>query len=65
MTQLAEFHFLFSVQILFQLFPSVTFVLSGFYEVNQIILVEWTDTYGIHHLRILESSSRKLKWVEF
>ena len=27
--------------------------------------VKWTDTYGIHHWRILRSSSRKLAWVRF
>ena len=26
---------------------------------------EWTDTYGIHHWRILRSSYRKLAWVGF
>ena len=26
---------------------------------------EWTDTFGIHHWKILWSSYRKLAWVEF
>ena len=30
-----------------------------------MIVVEWTDTYGIHHWRILWSSYRKLAWVGF
>ena len=28
-------------------------------------VVEWTDTYGIYHWRILWSSYRKLAWVGF
>ena len=28
-------------------------------------VAEWTDTYGIHHWRILWSSYRKLAWVGF
>ena len=28
-------------------------------------VVEWPDTYGIHHWRVLWSSYRKLAWVVF
>ena len=28
-------------------------------------VAEWTDTYGIHHGRILWNSYRKLAWVGF
>ena len=30
-----------------------------------MIVAEWTDTYGIHHWRILRNSYRKLAWVWF
>ena len=29
------------------------------------LVVEWIDTYSIHHWRIFRSSYRKLAWVEF
>ena len=29
------------------------------------LVVEWIDTYGIHHWRILRSSYRKLTWIGF
>ena len=32
---------------------------------SPLSVVEWTDTYGIHHWRILWSSHRKLTWVGF
>ena len=32
---------------------------------NHMSVVEWADTYGIHHWRILWSSYRKLAWVGF
>ena len=32
---------------------------------NHVSVVEWADTYGIHHWWILWSSYRKLTWVGF
>ena len=32
---------------------------------NHVSVVEWADTYGIHHWWILWSSYRKLAWVGF
>ena len=32
---------------------------------NHISVVEWTETYNVHHWRILWSSHRKLTWVGF
>ena len=32
---------------------------------NHMSVAEWSDTYGIHHWRIIWSSYRKLAWVEY
>ena len=55
---------LLNVQVSFRSLPSsvATFVFS---EISHMSAAEWTDTYGIHHWRILRSSYRKLGWVGF
>ena len=66
--QLLQSHYLFSVIFYFTYClcqsPHV-FQWSKFSWGNHTSVAEWTDTYGIHHWKILWSSYRKLAWVGF
>ena len=66
-TQLLQFYRLFTVRFHFGycFCQSPWLFLSNFSWVNHMSATEWTDTYGIHHLRILWSSYRKLTWAGF
>ena len=65
--QLLQFHRLFSVKFPFgySLHQSTLLFWWKISWVNHMSVVEWTDTYGIHHWTILWSSFRKLAWVGF
>ena len=65
--QLLEFHRLFSATFHFSCLHSsvVTFILSKFLVSNHMSVGEWTDTYSIHHWKILWSSFRRLISVRF
>ena len=65
--QLLRFHRLFSVKFHFSYYLRQSprlFSLNSCWG-NHMSVVEWIDTYGIHHWRILCSSYRKLAWLGF
>ena len=63
--QLLQFYHLFNVRFHFDYcFCQLPWLfLSKFSGGNHMSVVEWKDTYGIHHWRILWSSYKKLAWV--
>ena len=42
-----------------------TFISIEIFWANHMSVAEWTDTYGIHHRKIIWSRYRKLEWVGF
>ena len=65
--QLLQLHRLLSVQFHFGycLHQLPRLFLLKFSWGNHVSAAEWSDTYGIHHRRIIWSSYRKLAWVGF
>ena len=65
--QLLQFHLFVQGSRFISVCPFVNCHICFNWSFAQVItlLVEWIDTYGIHHWRIFRSSYRKLAWLGF
>ena len=65
--QLLQFHLFVQCFCFISVFAFVSRHICFKWRLVQVItlVVEWIDTYSIHHWSIFRSSYRKLAWVEF